>query len=69
MLAVTFFLYTLAGSLLTLLEATALVVVHYQFSGPAGADLLDPRADPGAGGSWRLAGVAGRPRRGAARRS
>jgi NADH-quinone oxidoreductase subunit M len=30
--AVTFFLYTLAGSLLTLLGVIALVVVHYQFS-------------------------------------
>jgi NADH-quinone oxidoreductase subunit M len=31
--AVTFFLYTLAGSLLTLLGVIALVVVHYQYSG------------------------------------
>ena len=31
--SVTFFLYTLAGSLLTLLGVIALVVVHYQFSG------------------------------------
>jgi NADH-quinone oxidoreductase subunit M len=30
--SVTFFLYTLAGSLLTLLGVIALVVVHYQFS-------------------------------------
>jgi NADH-quinone oxidoreductase subunit M len=30
--AVTFFLYTLAGSLLTLLGVIALVVVHYQYS-------------------------------------
>ena len=30
--AVTFFLYTLAGSLLTLLGVIALVVVHYQHS-------------------------------------
>jgi NADH-quinone oxidoreductase subunit M len=30
--AVTFFLYTLAGSLLTLLGVIALVVIHYQFS-------------------------------------
>jgi NADH-quinone oxidoreductase subunit M len=32
--SVTFFLYTLAGSLLTLLGVIALVVVHYQFSEP-----------------------------------
>ena len=30
--AVTFFLYTLAGSLLTLLGVISLVVVHYQYS-------------------------------------
>ena len=30
--SITFFLYTLAGSLLTLLGVVALVVVHYQFS-------------------------------------
>ncbi len=30
--SVTFFLYTLAGSLLTLLGVIALVVVHYQYS-------------------------------------
>ena len=30
--AMTFFLYTLAGSLLTLLGVIALVVVHYQYS-------------------------------------
>ena len=32
--AVTFFLYTLAGSLLTLLGVIALVVIHYQYSKP-----------------------------------
>jgi NADH-quinone oxidoreductase subunit M len=32
--SITFFLYTLAGSLLTLLGAIALVVVHYQYSVP-----------------------------------
>ena len=61
----TFFLYTLAGSLLTLLGVIALVVVHYQHSAEPRADLLDPRADrrawrrsdwPG----WRRADVAGR---------
>ena len=47
--AVTFFLYTLAGSLLTLLGVIALVVVHYQHSTGQRADLLDPRADEGPG--------------------
>ena len=47
--AMTFFLYTLAGSLLTLLGVIALVVVHYQFSRGRRADLLDPRADARAG--------------------
>jgi NADH-quinone oxidoreductase subunit M len=32
--SVTFFLYTLAGSLLTLLGVIALVVIHYQYSQP-----------------------------------
>ena len=30
--SITFFLYTLAGSLLTLLGVIALVVVHYRYS-------------------------------------
>src|SRR5206468_1591986 len=30
--SITFFLYTLAGSLLTLLGVIALVVIHYQYS-------------------------------------
>ncbi len=46
--AVTFFLYTLAGSLLTLLGVIALVVVHYQYSPRQRADLFDPRADAAA---------------------
>ena len=48
--SVTFFLYTLAGSLLTLLGVIALVVVHYQLLARPRADLLDPRADARA---WR----------------
>jgi NADH-quinone oxidoreductase subunit M len=32
--SITFFLYTLAGSLLTLLGVIALVVIHYQYSSP-----------------------------------
>ena len=47
--SVTFFLYTLAGSLLTLLGVIALVVVHYQYSQRQRPDLLDPRADQRAG--------------------
>ena len=58
----TFFLYTLAGSLLTLLGVIALVVVHYQYSREPRADLFDSRADAGPGGP-RLARVAEGPTR------
>ena len=47
--AVTFFLYTLAGSLLTLLGVISLVVVHYQHSAGQRADVFDSRADERAG--------------------
>ena len=64
--AVTFFLYTLAGSLLTLLGVISLVVVHYQHSRKR-ADLFDSRADAAAWPPW--SGANGRPStRGRARR-
>ena len=52
--SVTFFLYTLAGSLLTLLGVIALVVVHYQHARRPRADVLDPRADARA---WPSSGL------------
>ena len=65
--SVTFFLYTLAGSLLTLLGVIALVVVHYQLLARPRAHVLDPRADARAGGR-HLARGGTRPARGRARR-
>ena len=66
--SITFFLYTLAGSLLTLLGVIALVVVHYQILACQRSDLLDSRADARAGDA-PLAEVARRSDRGRARRS
>ena len=49
--AVTFFLYTLAGSLLTLLGVIALVVGVLSTLAGQRADVLDPRADERSGRS------------------
>jgi NADH-quinone oxidoreductase subunit M len=55
--SVTFFLYTLAGSLLTLLGVIALVVVHYQFSEPQVLTFSIPELTRGLGAlrwsEWR----------------
>src|SRR5262249_36178847 len=58
--AVTFFLYTLAGSLLTLLGVIALVVVHYQFSSDHTLTFSIPELTRGLGAlewsDWQTAG-------------
>ncbi len=45
--SVTFFIYTLAGSLLTLLGVIALIVVHYQYSGAPGPTFSIPELTAG----------------------
>ena len=59
--SVTFFLYTLAGSLLTLLGVIALVVVHYQHSPGHVLTFSIPELTRGPGGAATWPGLARRP--------
>ena len=65
--SVTFFLYTLAGSLLTLLGVIALVVVHYRYSPGHRADVSIPELTRGLAAltwpKWHDVRIRGRARR------